>query len=51
MKRSHSDNDPTAVLHKAEETKRLVSERSQVAQIMHKACGDEYVVGEGLKDL
>lgn len=29
----------------------LVGDRTQLAEIMHAACGDEYVVGEGLHDL
>jgi hypothetical protein len=29
----------------------LTGDRGQTAQLMHSACGDEYVVGEGLKDL
>jgi CRISPR/Cas system CMR subunit Cmr4 (Cas7 group RAMP superfamily) len=29
----------------------LTGNRAQVAELMRSACGDEYVVGEGLKDL
>ena len=29
----------------------LVNDRAQVGEIMKRACGDEYIVGEGLKDL
>jgi hypothetical protein len=29
----------------------LTGDRAQVAELMRSACGDEYVVGEGLKDL
>jgi hypothetical protein len=29
----------------------LIGDRSQLAEMMHLACGDEYVVGEGLKEL
>ena len=68
----YSDNDPTEVLLKVEETKKLkasavkwtdnieslecyissiVTDRTQLADIMKEACGDEYVVGEGLKEL
>lgn len=67
----YSDNDPTEVLRKAEETKKLkhsamvwtdniesmesfmasLVDRAQVADIMKTACGDEYVVGEGLTEL
>ena len=29
----------------------LTGDRAQVAELMRSACGDEYIVGEGLKDL
>jgi hypothetical protein len=29
----------------------LATDRNQMAEIMLAACGDEYVFGEGLKDL
>lgn len=68
----YSDNDPTDVLRKAEETEKLKEsaikwtdniecleyfigglgiDRGQVAILMQNACGDEYVIGEGLKEL
>lgn len=68
----YSDNDPTEILWKVEETKELkrstlvwtdnieslecyitgmLGDRSAVAQLMQNACGDEYISGEGLKEL
>jgi predicted transcriptional regulator len=68
----YSDNDPTEILRKAEETrnlkasaekwtdylegvegllKSLTGDRATVTQLMEKVCGDEYVAGEGLKEL
>jgi len=68
----YSDNDPTEILGRAEETrslkasaekwtdylegvegllKSLTSDKTMVIQLMEKICGDEYVAGEGLKEL
>jgi hypothetical protein len=68
----YSDNDPTEILRKAEETrnlkasaekwtdylegvegllKSLTGDRATVTQLMEEVCGDEYVAGEGLKEL
>jgi hypothetical protein len=68
----YSDNDPTEMLRKVEETKELkrsamawtdnieslecyiiglLGDRTAVAQLMQTACGSEYIIGEGLKDL
>lgn len=68
----YSDNDPTEILRKVEETKNLkmsaekwtdyiegvegllkslTSDKATVNQFMEKICGDEYVAGEGLKEL
>jgi hypothetical protein len=68
----YSDDDPTEVLRKVEETKKLkqsafrwtdniesmetfitnlIGDRAKAAEAMASACGDEYVAGEGLKDL
>jgi chromosome segregation ATPase len=68
----YSDNDPTEVLRKRQEMKKLkesaerwtdnleslqrylrelTMDKSAVAAIMEACCGDEWVVGEGLKDL
>jgi hypothetical protein len=68
----YSDNDPTEILRKAEETrnlkasaekwtdylegvegllKSLTGDRATVTKLMEKVCGDEYVAGEGLKEL
>ncbi|CAD6448153.1 c1eb50ef-cf5b-4bc3-ae04-922b7225a921 [Sclerotinia trifoliorum] len=68
----YSDNDPTEVLRKVEETNKLrestlrwtdnleslesflvslTGDRAQAREIMSRACGDDYVVGEGLKEL
>jgi hypothetical protein len=68
----YSDNDPTDILRKAEETrnlkasaekwtdylegvegllKSLTGDKAMVTQLMEKICGDEYVAGEGLKEL
>ena len=68
----YSDNDPTEVLRKVEETKMLkastmkctenielleyfigglIGDRTRLAEIMKACCDDEYVIGEGLKDL
>ncbi len=69
---SYSDNDPTEILRKAEEIKRLkesaekwtdyiegvewilknqMGDKVAVAHIMENICGDEYVPGEGLREL
>lgn len=70
---SYSDSDPSEILRKEEETKKLResaekwtdyiesaegllrkitnNDRKQVASIMEITCGDEYIAGEGLKDL
>ena len=68
----YSDNDPSEVLHKVEETKKLkqsafrwtdniesmesfitnlTGDRARAAEAMASACGNEYVAGEGLKEL
>lgn len=68
----YCDNDPTEILRKQEDTRRLkesafrntdniealesfisglIGDRNAMAQLMHTALGDEYVMGEGLKDL
>jgi hypothetical protein len=68
----YSDNDPTEILRKAEETnnlkasaekwtdylegvegllKSITGDKATVTQLMEKICGDEYVAGEGLKEL
>ena len=68
----YSENDPSQVLRKMEETKKLkqsafrwtdniesmetfianlTGDRAQAAGAMAAACGDEYVAGEGLREL
>ena len=69
---TYSDNDPTEMLRKQDETKKakedairwtdhleslesylvqMTGDRAKVADLMGRSCGEEYVVGEGLREL
>jgi hypothetical protein len=48
---AYSGNDPTELLRKEKETQNLKDAAEQVALVMQSTCGEEYVPGEGLKEL